>query len=181
MDNSKVVIREAGNFGKGAFAKQKILKGEEIAAWDGPIYDYDYKGWNQDLRDHAIQFERRKWRDSNGMARYINHSCEPNCGIKGLFRIVAMRDIAAGEEITWDYEMTEDSDQWRMQCHCGSKNCRKEIGAYRNMPLEIRAKYAGYISEWLLKDATLNRDRRSIPQFAPARPAFASMASVARP
>jgi hypothetical protein len=115
------------------------------------------------------------------MARYINHSCEPNCGIKGLFKIVAMRDIDVGEEVTWDYEMTEDSDVWRMQCHCGSENCRGEIGAYRNMPQETREKYRGYISEWLLKDSTLNRDHRPTREFATAQKAYSSIGAVARP
>ena len=151
MDNQKVKMFDTDKYGKSVFAIKNINKGELIAEWDGPIYDYEYSGWNKELQDHVIQFERRKWRDSNGIARYINHSCEPNCGIKDLFKIVAMRDIEANEEITWDYEMTEDNDKWRMKCDCGSKNCRKSIGAYRNMPQEIRDKYKGYISEWLLK------------------------------
>ncbi|MGD0577135.1 MAG: SET domain-containing protein-lysine N-methyltransferase, partial [Candidatus Staskawiczbacteria bacterium] len=80
--------------------------------------------------------------------RFLNHSCDPNCGVKGKFQIVAMRDIENGEELTFDYEMTEDSD-WQMQCKCGSKLCRKVIGAYKNMPEFVKEKYKGYISEWL--------------------------------
>ena len=91
-----------------------------------------------------------RWRDSQGIARLINHSCEPNCGIKKLFNVVAMRDIVKGEEITWDYDMTEDNKNWRMNCLCGTPSCRKIIGSYKNMPEEVREKYKGYISEWLL-------------------------------
>jgi len=102
------------------------------------------------IRDHAIQYEESVWRDSDGLARIANHSCEPNCGIKKKFNMVAMRDIKKGEWITWDYEMTEDSD-WRMECKCRTPSCRKLIGAFRNMPEKVRKEYKGYISEWLLE------------------------------
>ena len=107
--------------------------------------------WDDELCDHAIQFAENKWRDSQGIARLLNHSCEPNCGIKDLFKIVAMRDIKSGEEITWDYEMTEDNPNWRMRCRCGSDQCRKNIGNYQNMPEKTRQKYRGFISAWLVK------------------------------
>ena len=60
-----------------------------------------------------------------------------------------MRDIEQGEELMWDYEMSEDSD-WRMDCKCETPSCRKVIGAFSNMPQEVRDKYKGYISEWLV-------------------------------
>jgi len=133
------------------FANEKILRGEIITEFDGPIYPWDYDNWTQDLEDHVIQFKENKWRDSKGIAKLVNHSCEPNCGIKDLFKVVAMRDVEVGEEITWDYEMTEKNPWWRMKCECGSADCRKEIGNFENMPEKIRQKYKGYISEWLLK------------------------------
>ncbi|MCI0538901.1 MAG: SET domain-containing protein-lysine N-methyltransferase [Verrucomicrobiales bacterium] len=150
MDNPKVELRASPLGGTGVFAKELIPAGELIAEFDGAIYPFDYAGWTPDLLNHAVQFERFRFRDSNGIARYVNHSCEPNCGIKGLFQIVTMRPIAAGEELAYDYEMIEDSDWWRMQCQCGSPSCRKVIGAYRNLPSEVRARYRGFISEWLI-------------------------------
>lgn len=150
MDNKKVIIRETQNRGRGAFAGKPIKKGELIAEWDGPIYS-DQDKWNEKNIDHAIQFEKLKWRDSNGIARILNHSCEANCGIKNLFQIVAMRDIKSGEELTWDYEMTENNQfGWKMKCKCGTPSCRKFIGRYDNMPPSVRKKYKGYISDWLL-------------------------------
>ena len=60
-----------------------------------------------------------------------------------------MRDIRAGEELLWDYDMSEDSD-WRMECRCGSVSCRKIIGAFSLTPQSVRDKYHGYISDWLV-------------------------------
>lgn len=151
MDNPKVILGNTKDIGQGLFANDNIEKGEVIAEFDGVIYEKGKTLWTDELRNHVIQFEQNKWRDSKGFARYINHSCDPNCGVKELFKIVAMRNINKGEELTWDYEMTEDNDVWRMQCKCGSAICRKEIGAYRNMPEDIRQKYKGYISDWLIK------------------------------
>ncbi len=151
MDNKKAKVRQTKQYGKGVFATQKIRKGEVIAIFDGPILDDDFEPWTDDLYFHAIQVDKAKWRDSIGIARYINHSCDPNCGIKRRNRVVAMRDIEKGEQISWDYEMTEKNKHWKMKCKCGTPICRKIIGNYQNMPSTIRKKYKGYISSWLLK------------------------------
>lgn len=149
-DNKKIVVKNS-RYGRGVFAKRKILKGETVAIFDGAIFDDLFDGWNDDLLNHAIQIGPALWRDSCGVARLINHSCDPNCGIKNRIKVVAMKTILPGSEITWDYEMTEKNPWWKMRCRCGSPHCRKTIGNYKNMPLAIRKKYKGYISEWLIK------------------------------
>jgi uncharacterized protein len=150
MDSKKVTVGDAGRRGKGVFARLPIKKGEVIASFDGRIYTADHEPWTNDILNYVIQFAEDKWRDATGIARILNHSCEPNCGIKNLFTIVAMRDIAPREELTWDYEMTENNRYgWRMKCLCGTPSCRKIIGQYDNMPPELRRKYKGYISAWL--------------------------------
>jgi len=151
MDNPKAILKIDHKFGRAVFAQEKICKDEIVAVWDGEIYSWEDDRWNEELYDHVIQFEERKWRDSKGIARWLNHSCDPNCGIRDLFKIVAMRDIEAGEELTWDYEMTGRHIWWRMECRCGSPLWRREIGNFDNMPQNIREKYRGYISEWLLR------------------------------
>ena len=151
MDNPKALVRNTKKYGKAVFAREDIKKGEVIACFDGKRFDNDFEDWTDDLYNHAIQYGKTDWRDSKGIARLINHSCEPNCGITKYFRVVAMRAIAEGEQITWDYEMTEKNKYWKMKCRCGSKICRKVIGNYSRMPKSVRKKYEGFISEWLLK------------------------------
>ena len=58
-------------------------------------------------------------------ARYMNHSCDPTCLSAGYDFEIAIRDIAAGEELTDDYG-TLNLD-YGFQCHCGSPRCRREI------------------------------------------------------
>lgn len=146
-------MKDTTDRGRGLFASKDIYAGEVIAAFDGETYEAERCSLLPNepplfVRDHAIQIAPTKWQDSKGLARFVNHSCEPNAGIKNLVEIVAMRDIKAGEEILLDYEMTENSD-WSMDCRCGSAQCRKIIRAYRFLPEAVKKHYKGFISEWL--------------------------------
>ena len=67
-----------------------------------------------------------------GIARFINHCCDPSCTAKiikvgGKKRIViyALRDIGKNEELTYDYKFErETDDEERLICLCGSENCK---------------------------------------------------------
>jgi hypothetical protein len=61
-----------------------------------------------------------------GCMMHLNHSCEPNVGIEGQIVFVALRDIAAGEELVLDYAMMDDHDE-AMACHCGAPSCRNTV------------------------------------------------------
>ena len=63
--------------------------------------------------------------DGYGVAAFINHSCDPNCEtdeIQSRVWIIAARDIEAGEELTYDYNLY-DGD-FDAPCTCGARNCR---------------------------------------------------------
>ena len=61
---------------------------------------------------------------------YTNHSCEPNIAIRGQIVFVAMREIAAGEELTHDWATTDDLD-YEMACRCGRPTCRGTVTGKR--------------------------------------------------
>jgi uncharacterized protein len=66
--------------------------------------------------------------DGYGVACFVNHSCQPNCEtdqIRGKMWIIALRDIAAGEELTYDYNLFDGEDD--APCLCGSKRCRGSL------------------------------------------------------
>jgi hypothetical protein len=163
----KVSYRKEGPHHGGLFVTAPIKKGEVAAVFDGQYCEWGDTTLNLPndppvfLRDHAIQYCFGKSRDSaEGLGRCANHSCSPNCGIQNYFEIVAMRDLAVGEEVMWDYAMTECND-WLMTCLCGSPRCRGLITGYRNLEPSLREEYAGFISEWLIK--------AEIPYEGPAR------------
>jgi hypothetical protein len=82
---------------------------------------------------------------------WINHSCDPNCGMFGQISIVAMRDVSAGEELTMDYAMTEDNHflHEQFECHCGAPSCRKRMHPQDWRLPELQKKYRGYFSPFI--------------------------------
>ncbi len=61
-----------------------------------------------------------------GVAMYINHSCDPNCETEelgGRVWVMSVRDIAPGEELTYDYNLYDGADD-EARCYCGAKTCR---------------------------------------------------------
>jgi hypothetical protein len=86
---------------------------------------------------------------------FVNHSCEPSIGFAGNIVLVAMRDVATGEELTTDYAMFDDYDG-QMACHCGTPSCRGVIDGHDWRRPELQQRYRGYFSSYLQRkiDAT---------------------------
>jgi uncharacterized protein len=80
---------------------------------------------------------------------FLNHSCAPNVGFAGNIVLVAMRDIAAGEELTTDYALFDDCADV-MDCRCGSPGCRGVISGRDWQRPELQREYGSYFSWYLL-------------------------------
>ena len=132
-------VRASGIHGRGAFATRKIRKGARIIQYTGQIIDEEEASRRYDERPDGRTYLFTiddKWSidaDVNGNdARFINHSCAPNCRSfqdgRRIF-IEALRDIAPGEELAYDYKLTVDgrvtrAEKERFACACGAPNCR---------------------------------------------------------
>ena len=79
----------------------------------------------------------------------VNHSCDPNCGLVGAMVVVAMRDIAVGEEISFDYAMCDGTDYDEFSCECGSPRCRGTVTGHDWRLPELQARYRGWFSPYL--------------------------------
>lgn len=79
---------------------------------------------------------------------FLNHSCEPNVGFAGNIVLVAMRDIAVGEELVTDYALFDDYDG-QMTCTCGSLSCRGMVDGRDWQRPELQRRYRGYFSWYL--------------------------------
>jgi len=88
-----------------------------------------------------------------GPADFINHSCNPSVGFCGQIGLVAMRDIKANEEITFDYAMCLHPvigvPRYVMPCSCGSLNCRRIVTEDDWQIPELQVKYCGYFQPYL--------------------------------
>jgi SET domain-containing protein len=80
--------------------------------------------------------------DGFGTAMFVNHSCDPNCETDeqdGRVYITATRNIAAGEELLYEYNLY-DSDEDNADCYCGAKQCRGTM--FSDTELKRRARVA---------------------------------------
>ncbi|MBZ0286230.1 MAG: SET domain-containing protein [Anaerolineae bacterium] len=80
----------------------------------------------------------------------INHSCNPNVGVVGQITFVALRDIAPGEEICYDYAMTDGVAYDEFTCACGQPTCRGRVTGNDWMRPELWERYGDHFSPYLL-------------------------------
>jgi SET domain-containing protein len=139
-------VKPSAKGGLGIFAAQDYPPQTKLVSFSGPILTLKQSQTGDDHEDHTLQIGPDKYiGPSGGIDDFVNHSCEPNAGLK-LFGdalwLISITWILAGEELTFDYSTTiYDNDDWTMNCHCGSRNCRCIIGQFRHLSFETRKKY----------------------------------------
>lgn len=139
--------------GCGVFATEPIYPDEVIVVWGGDIITGEELAQQSDhVRSHALQVEENLYQVSWSAAEpgdYVNHSCEPNAGFSGQIVLVAMRQIAPGEEICFDYAMCDGTPYDEFDCGCGTPSCRGRITGNDWQRPDLQQRYAGYFSPYL--------------------------------
>src|SRR5215831_7677176 len=151
----KATVQASPIHGRGLFAIAPITKGEIVCVKGGYILTRAvlstmpewYGGADIPVADNLYIGPLRQ-EEREGSMIFSNHSCEPNIGVQGQIVFVAMRDIAAGEELTHDWATTDDDDD-SMECRCGTASCRGTITGKDWMRPELQSRYAGYFSNYL--------------------------------
>lgn len=154
--------------GRGLFAKQAIKAGEVVVVKGGYVLTKAQRDEvGKALGPSEIQITEDLFigptikQEREGGMMHLNHSCEPNLGVQGQVVFVALRDIAAEEELTIDYAMIDDEPD-EMKCHCGAPSCRGTITGIDWRKPQIQEKYDGYFS-WFIQrriDALRGKPRR---------------------
>ncbi|MFO1281743.1 MAG: SET domain-containing protein-lysine N-methyltransferase [Burkholderiales bacterium] len=135
-------VRESAIHGRGVFAARDLERGTTVIEYRGRRMSYDEacRRPDSDPDDprHTFLFELDDGRVidagvGGNAARWINHSCAPNCAPfedeRGRVYIAAKRRIAAGEELTYDYKLSLGGRVGRRlreayACRCGARRCR---------------------------------------------------------
>jgi uncharacterized protein len=147
------VVEDAAKGGYGIAAAEPIAKGEPVCVWGGRVVDgEELAALPAKEREHALQVEEGFYLASlapDEPPSYFNHSCDPNAGFNGQIVLVAMRDIAPGEEVTFDYAMCDSSPYDEFVCRCGSRNCRGKVTGNDWRNPELWERYDGYFSPYL--------------------------------
>ena len=135
-------VRKSKIHGTGIFASDNIRKGKKVIEYLGEkISKFEgdrrsnvriQKYLNSKTTGSVYIFELNSKYDIDGSplynkARYINHSCRPNCEVKiinGHIWIYSIKNINKDDELSYDYGYEFDKDDYGDHiCHCGSKNC----------------------------------------------------------
>ena len=143
------VVRRSPIQGKGAFATQFIPAGTRLIEYTGERLTpaaaearYPESAESRGERHHTYLFAIDEPEEvvidaavGGNAARFINHSCDPNCDAvveDGRIWIETIRDVAPGEELAYDYgyvleERHTPAAKRRYPCHCGAERCRGTI------------------------------------------------------
>lgn len=135
----------------GVFATKEIQRGTEVIAFAGParrIWEIPERFW-----EHCFQVDYDTYvlPKAGSFGWYINHSCNPNCLVRGERELVSLRSIRKGEELTFDYSTNVGWGGFVMECECRSGNCRRTILSYDRLAEETKRRYGEMVSPFLLR------------------------------
>jgi len=137
-----VQVFDAGPKGYGLRVLTDCQRGDIIQEYTGQAVRAEaltklFRRYQHERKLYIMALDDKVYLDAKkagGLARYINHSCRPNCKIerwkvKGNYRaaVQALQDISAGTELTFDYQWTRKTGRAPTKCHCGEANCRGTI------------------------------------------------------
>ena len=158
----KTEVRDSKIHGRGLFALADIAKGEIVAVKGGHIVDGKTLREKITPRFGPVEIQigddlfiapvTEEERELSML--YLNHSCDPNLGVRGEITFVAMRDIRSGEELAHDWAMTDDDD-YSVECNCGAPGCRKTLTGKDWQRPDLQERYAGYFSAYLARKIDL--------------------------
>ena len=111
----------------------------------GPIVDRGtLAGLGAWEREHLAEIGIGKWRVLPEPRCYLNHACDPNA-VSTESRVVALRGIAADEEVTIDYRLNAYDDGtgvWSMECRCDpARGPHQVVGDFFSLPPDVQRRY----------------------------------------
>jgi len=154
VKSSEPIYVSKSRFGKGVFASRDIKKGELICVMRGKKITTKQlqlvTDQGRNILTDPLQIGKDKYLSLDKPYLYLNHSCQPNAGLKDNVNLLAIENIPKDEEIFYDYSTT-----WfdGFLCNCNNKNCRKYISDFYTIPPTQRNRYhkLGVVSNFIKK------------------------------
>jgi SET domain-containing protein len=149
----KVRIKKSLIHGVGMFAAKKIKRGEIVFIKGGHVLTRDEMFTTKIINsylplDDKYVLGATNSEEEESIKLFINHSCDPNCGVRGEISFVALRDVSKGEELNIDYAMVDNED-YTIKCSCESILCRKKVTGFDWKRPELQKRYKGYFARYL--------------------------------
>ncbi|MBI1901082.1 MAG: SET domain-containing protein-lysine N-methyltransferase [Planctomycetia bacterium] len=146
VEASPVDVRE-GPLGLEVFARIDSPAGSLLSRCGGTV--------SRERTRHSVQIDHDQHLDLDPPLRYLNHCCEPNCGLlirrgQCAIELYALCAIRAGQELTVDYATFEYEIGFMPgPCLCGAPCCRGRVTGFKDLPSDRIAAYGIYIAEHL--------------------------------
>lgn len=147
--NEGFELRISSHRGDGVFATRAFKAGEiTMRGIIEKVLDGNHS--------HASQIGENVYVLHAGLISKVNHSCEPNCGIRvntmGAHDFIAMKEILADDEITFDYATRNyNIDHFPKVCMCGARKCRGSITGWKDLTQFQKMAYFGYLPKYLIE------------------------------
>lgn len=156
--NVAVAVNEGVIDGVGLIARDLIRAGEVVSRQEPDAPMMSIAEFLSKTPQEQAELSRYAYQCSETMLvfegepeHFMNHSCDPNTWWADDKTMVARRDIHAGEEITYDYAMTEVDVPFEMECRCGSPLCRKLITNRDYLDVGWQERYGNHLPPHTLK------------------------------
>ena len=141
----RILVCSSSIHAAGCITLDAIPRGRRIAEYDGARISKEIA--DERYADRPVTYlfgygSEGGVIDGFGTAMFVNHSCDPNCETaehNGRIYIKAIRDIAAGEELVYEYNLW-DSDDDSADCYCGAKQCRGTMFSDEEVKRQARRK-----------------------------------------
>jgi len=150
-----VEVRPSGIHGRGLFARRSFRRGDCIGVMRGTVIRAKFSPETSHVGPNWVGLGWGEWiiLERGNPVRFSNHACQPNVIVGRGRRLIALRPIAAGDEILLDYSTTEVDPYWRFSCRCGSAACRGAIGPFQTLSAELRRRYRSWLTGRFLRAA----------------------------
>lgn len=168
MLSPKLEVGQSAIAGMGFFAKEAISAGELLweADQDAPLISLsEWFAMPHSDRSYYSQYDDNRLVLNNQTEWPWNHSCDPNCVCKGR-RIQALRDIASGEEVTYDYGFSEIARDWKITCHCSMPLCRGTVSNQDFLIKGLQQRYHGHIPPYVQRAIARSGANGTVPATA---------------
>lgn len=148
-----ITIRESDIHGLGMFATEPIISGVIAFIKSGFVVSREELYSSRTIGsylpiDDEFFIGATLESDEASVKLFLNHSCEPNCAIRGEISFVTLRGIAVGEELTCDYA-TIDNEDYEFACKCGASGCRRKVTGFDWRNSDLQVKYSGHFARYL--------------------------------
>jgi hypothetical protein len=149
---------EEKNNEKKVCAACDIPSDAELCLFTGKLIDYNTTIQLGSRESFAMQVDNNLYVYLDPPARYFNHCCEPNCGVRPDLMLVSLQDIKKGEELRWDYSTSMLEHHWTMVCSCNKPTCRKVIRDFDTLPKALQQKYIAMniVQKFIVKQVSIS-------------------------